>query len=149
MILDFNPHGSTKNEHSHFDPETDEWVSKEVPVRFIGFWRAPELWGHVVEWQKRARLYDRLPWPSDYIDESWGPEERERIAHYLDRGEDVAHWMGYSACRICGERLGTVDQSDGVFQWPAKFSHYLRAHSVRPPAEFIAHVLSILEPKPV
>ena len=39
------------------------------------------------------------------------------------------------------EVMGSECQTDGVFIWPEGFAHYLEAHAVRPPEEFVRHVL--------
>jgi hypothetical protein len=101
---------------------------------------------HIGYWKtSRANDPSDLPWPGDYIDETWDPAEREAVATYLDAQPDVQAWKGYSFCRLGCEHhssIGTTDKSDGIFVWPAGFSHYIRKHSVRPPQEFIDHVLS-------
>ncbi len=83
-----------------------------------------------------------LPWPGDFVDPNWDPAERAAVASYLDAQPDVQHWQGFSFCRLgCGMVPGCTDKSDGVYVWPAGFSHYLRAHNVKPPQEFIDHAL--------
>jgi hypothetical protein len=38
--------------------------------------------------------------------------------------------------------MGTSCLTDGTFIWPEGFAHYLEAHAVRPPVEFVRHVLA-------
>ena len=86
--------------------------------------------------------FKSLPWPADFIDLTWDPNERDAVAKYLDSQPDVQHWKGYSFCRLgCKDyhQMGTTDKSDGFYTWPAGFSHYVLAHNVRPPQEFIDH----------
>jgi len=45
-------------------------------------------------------------------------------------------------CRLCSKCLGARDRIDGTYVWPEGFEHYLREHGVRPPEEFVRHVLS-------
>lgn len=86
---------------------------------------------------------DTLPHPGDFVDASWDPEEREAVAVYLDSHPAIQYWKGYSSCRLCGEiGLGSTDRSDGVYTWPEGFSHYITVHNVKPPQEFIDHVLT-------
>jgi hypothetical protein len=40
------------------------------------------------------------------------------------------------------ENMGLNDLTDGTFIWPEGFAHYLEKHAVRPPEEFVKHVLS-------
>lgn len=80
-----------------------------------------------------------LPYPKSdmfYVPQ----EELEKIATYLDNGEEVAHYLGCSSYRICGKRLGFAD---GIYVWPEKLSHYLIQHRVKLPDDFIKHVSSI------
>jgi hypothetical protein len=37
----------------------------------------------------------------------------------------------------CGERLGCCDLSDGEWVWPQRFEHYVEAHEVCLPDEFV------------
>ena len=104
---------------------------KDLPgLRFIGFWRSS---------------YDPLlPDPSLYVDPSWDPAERAKVVAHLRSAPVVEHWMGSSTCCICNLRpLGSTDQCDGVYLWPSGFPHYVENHHVRPPKEFVAHVLGL------
>lgn len=65
----------------------------------------------------------------------------EMTANYLDNGEKINHYLGFSCCRICGERLGTSDCSDGTYVWPEKLSHYLIKHKVSLPLNFVNHII--------
>ena len=42
------------------------------------------------------------------------------------------------------EVMGSHDMTDGTFIWPEGFAHYLEVHAVRPPAEFVNHVLKLV-----
>lgn len=79
-----------------------------------------------------------LPDPRDFVNPAWAASERAAVVDYLKRAPRVASWLGWSDCRFCGNNNGTTCLSDGVFVWPAGFAHYLVAHDVRPPAEFVA-----------
>jgi hypothetical protein len=91
----------------------------------IGYWASPEQPG----WPDPARL----------VDESWDSDERESVACYLRWGLLYRGWCGPSRCRLCGERNGSVDLTDGVYVWPEGLFHYVAAHSVRLPREFVDH----------
>jgi len=82
-----------------------------------------------------------LPDPKKYVDLSWDPAERNLVAQYLQKGKVVAAYRGFAPCRMCGVRNGSQCLSDGVYVWPSGFPHYLLEHGVRPPAEFVNHVL--------
>lgn len=84
-----------------------------------------------------------LPHPSDFIDGSWDWREKEMIARWCDCQPDVQEWRGSSDCRLCDKINGYTDKSDGIYVFPAGFSHYIKEHKVKPPQEFIDHVLNI------
>lgn len=76
-------------------------------------------------------------WPQELVGEKH--TDTAEICSYLSKGVKVIAWMGYSGCRICGERLGSYCLSDGVYVWPQKFEHYVSEHNVHLPEEFIEH----------
>jgi hypothetical protein len=49
----------------------------------------------------------------------------------------LAQYLGYSICRLCGERTGTGESMDGEWVWPEGLAHYVEAHSVRLPEEMV------------
>jgi hypothetical protein len=63
----------------------------------------------------------------------------------LKNGKPIEHWRGYSACRLCGDTLGTKDMSDGEYVWPEKFEHYVIDHFLVPPHYFVQKVLNETE----
>jgi len=79
--------------------------------------------------------------PRTLVDANWHPLEKQLVLAHLKRGKVHQAWMGFSNCRFCGCENGTRDMSDGVYVWPEGFAHYLLVHHVRPPQEFVAHVL--------
>ncbi len=36
--------------------------------------------------------------------------------------------------------MGSMCLTDGTYGWPQGFAHYVEAHGVRPPEEFVRHV---------
>lgn len=96
-------------------------------LRFIGFWRSDTEY--------------TLPDAANYVDEAWDPVERARVVAHLRAAPEVEYWKGSSICRLCNlHPLGSTDQCDGTYLWPAGFAHYVEKHAVRPPEEFLAHV---------
>jgi len=83
-------------------------------------------------------------WPdvNQFVDDSISEEIRYEISEYLSRGLITRAYMGYSPCRICGENNGNLEFTDGVYTWPEGLAHYVRAHNVRLPTEFLQHVES-------
>lgn len=94
---------------------------------FIGFWR--------------SQHQPDLPDPRDFVDEDWDSVEREKVASYFDGGVVAASYRGPSPCRICKRHNGSEDLTDGVFVWPSGFAHYIKEHSVRPPAAVVERAL--------
>ena len=93
-----------------------------------------------------------LPHPTDLVDGTWDAGERDMVVSYLERGHVVAVSMGSSVCRICGERVGSTELTDGTFIWPEGLPHDLVEHGVRLPDEFIEQFrrrLAELEVSPV
>lgn len=109
----------------------------ETTLRFVGFWASSS--------DPDADAYAQrsifLPWPEDFVDETWDAAERAKVVKFLKAAPFVEHWMGWSSCRLCGDmHNGTRDQGDGAFVWPEGFAHYVEVHGVRPPEEFVEHV---------
>jgi hypothetical protein len=130
-----------------------------IETKYVGFWQpnngpslvstvdiltkqgvAAALLAHA---QKLLPNEAKYPNVRDMIDPSWRGEERDAvIAYLLRRGYVRMAYLGWSTCRICGCENGTKDMTDGVYVWPEGFAHYLIAHEVKPPVEFIQHVMS-------
>jgi hypothetical protein len=127
----------------HPDPDYTRPPEKVAGMKFIGYWTP----------QARHRRDDppvllTLPDPRDYVDPKWSPRERKVVLEHLSKGTHWEGWMGPSWCRFGCEdvrsELGCEDLTDGVYVWPKGFAHYILAHYVRPPQEFVAHVLGRL-----
>lgn len=103
-----------------------------VPVRGVGFWGK----------KRNYAGYETYVIPAEAIDPSWNPEERGLVVTYLSQGSTRTRWRGYTACGICGIRNGSTDLTDGEWVWPQGYVHYLVSHEVKPPKEFVEHVLA-------
>jgi hypothetical protein len=53
----------------------------------------------------------------------------------------VVAYRGWSMCRLCGVPNGHEEFELDGHRWPSGFLHYVEAHNVRPPDDFIAAVL--------
>jgi hypothetical protein len=60
------------------------------------------------------------------------------VAAYLRSGTVYAVAGGWSVCRLCGAANGNAERTDGRFLWPEGLAHYVEAHAVRLPDEFVA-----------
>lgn len=93
----------------------------------------------------RSEREPDLPDPADLVDVSWGDDERFVVVQYLAAGTIVRTFMGYSPCRLCGERNGSSEYTDGRYVWPEGLVHYLDVHHVRLPAEVVEHIVDRFE----
>jgi hypothetical protein len=88
----------------------------------IGFWPA-----------------DRVTWPAD---PAWTGAERDIVVAHLLAPKFYVRYRGISRCRVCGCANGSDDYGDGTYTWPSGLAHYLIEHHLRPPDEFIRHILA-------
>ena len=99
-------------------------------MKLIGYWRNPE--------DPETSEY---PDPANLVDPSWDEEERFRVVSYLKQGRMICGARGLSWCRFqCGcpdLDMGSRELSDGEWVWPEGLAHYVEAHLVRLPDEFI------------
>jgi hypothetical protein len=90
--------------------------------------------------------------PQSFVDPAWDPGERVRVAAYLRTGGRLDQERGYSWCRFrCGiddRDMGSRTLTDGTWYWPEGYAHYLEAHGVKPPEEFLAHVRRRMREEP-
>ncbi|GAB3851804.1 hypothetical protein GCM10028801_01890 [Nocardioides maradonensis] len=86
-----------------------------------------------------------LPSPAALVDESWDEQERELVADHLARGFVARAYLGNAICRICGEKVGSLELTDGTYLWPEGLVHYVTVHHVRLPASFVDHVHSFMD----
>ncbi len=111
-----------------------------MTLRGIGYWVDLEE-----PWLQRfaASFVRPLPDPRRLVQPGWERERRASIVSYLRSGHELHHFMGYSYCRFdCGvdeSEMGDKDLTDGVWVWPEGLPHYLEAHDVCVPDEFVAH----------
>lgn len=86
-----------------------------------------------------------LPAPQELVGDL-PAADRATLASYLKKGAVLETWRGYSWCRFrCGipsNQMGNRDLTDGSCAWPEGLHHYVTAHSLLLPDEFIQHALS-------
>jgi hypothetical protein len=101
-------------------------------LRLIGYWY-------------EAGSHEDLCNPVDVVG-YLAPEVRSHLAAYLDGGERCNGTLGYSYCRFfCGipdDAMGDAERTDGTWIWPSGLAHYVRAHGILLPEEFIEHALA-------
>lgn len=83
--------------------------------------------------------------PLKCVDATWVGPERDAVIAHLRAGRVVERYLGDSWCRFkcgaSGEVMGCADLTDDTYVWPEGYVHYLEEHHLKPPQEFIAHVL--------
>lgn len=129
----------------------------ESGMKKVGFWLDPTLLPPRMTTNKgklpilttlfvgilAVAVQESMATPSDSRDTAWSYDQRHLVIRYLKAGRVHKVWMGDSWCR-CGckhAQMGNKDLTDGVYLWPEGYAHYLEVHDVRPPDEFIHHVL--------
>lgn len=74
------------------------------------------------------------------------PEVREALASYLNGGLKLIQYRGYSwclfDCAVDYSKMGSWDLTDGIWVWPQGLAHYVEAHQLILPDEFVSHALS-------
>lgn len=63
-----------------------------------------------------------------------------KVLDYLQNGKVYRRWRGFSTCRVCKKRNGSVCLTDGTYQWPEGYAHYVLEHNVVPSDDFLAHI---------
>ena len=96
-----------------------------MKLRLIGYWEGP----HAEGW----------PTAQNFVDPAQDRGDVRVICGYLEDGAVARKYRGLSKCRFCGEFVGSLERTDGVYIWPDGLAHYVREHSVRLPDEFLAH----------
>ena len=112
--------------------------TESISLRRIGYWC------HVGSGRVHFAAYDALPDPRVLVEPSWDPNLRNNVLGYLRQGWIRSLSPGYSYCRFeCGipdSRMGSRTFTDGVWVWPEGLSHYIEAHAVGLPFEFLDHL---------
>jgi hypothetical protein len=125
------------------------------PYKFLGYWHSVKVmgdkFGMVVSTCHGFDRYEEkfgpgaLPLPNEWVDTSWDAAERERVVVYLKNAQTHESWRGNSFCRFEGCETtylaGHRDLTDGTYVWPEAFHHYVDVHGVKPPQEFVDHVM--------
>jgi hypothetical protein len=123
--------GYIRDLHAGASQEVTFLSPQQVTRRLIGYWKAVGLDPESERW----------PDPSWFVDTHWDEQERRAVSMYLKRGEGFTAFGGPSWCRFCDSDVGSIEVTDGVFDWPEGLVHYVDEHGVRLPAEFVRHIL--------
>jgi hypothetical protein len=102
---------------------------------FLGYWKSSYSFD----------CAEHLPDPHNYVDEAWAKTaECTQVIAHLKAGRILESWRGSSWCRFgCEIQNGSHCLTDGTYAWPEGFAHYLEHHAVKPPQEFIDHIMRL------
>lgn len=111
--------------------------AKYAGLKFLGYWAWPKT--------EYTEASVGLPDPHDFVDVDWDTVQRKAVIRHLQAGQVFESWRGSSWCRFrCGAgKMGSTCLTDGKYVWPQGFAHYVTEHHVRPPQEFVDHVLGV------
>lgn len=113
------------------------------PVRAVGYWC--QLGAATTDPGFRAPSTSVLPDPRRLVCPGPYPVSREAVVRYLRAGSVYVQWRGLSYCRFsCGvdfSLMGSRCLTDGAWVWPEGLPHYVEAHSVLLPEEFLRWVV--------
>ncbi|GGJ42531.1 hypothetical protein [Deinococcus roseus] len=83
----------------------------------------------------------------DFIDHTWNPELRDKVADYCRNGISFisASSGEFIHCSICGIYAGEASSvySDGTFVWPQILWHHIKDHGIRIPENMLRHIESV------
>jgi len=99
----------------------------------------------VVGWWVTSLAEVDLPAPQELVGDL-SPSIRAALIKHLTSGLRLVQYRSYSWCRFCcgiaDSSTGSCDLTDGAWVWPEGLAHYIEAHGVVLPQDFINHVLS-------
>jgi len=101
-------------------------------LQAIGFWRIGQPGDAAKRWRADPKIIVAIRGAQ--------PPDPALLA-YLRGGHPLSSYRMYSSCRFkCGVRdsvLGDTDLIDGIWVWPEGLVHYVEAHGVALPEEFV------------
>ena len=106
--------------------------AKKWQEKWFGFWADEE--------RVRSQPFS---W-EDHIDESWHPEDRDKLIDYL-RNAPIALVAQQKAkkCPLCGDPIfGSCYRSDGDWLWTDPVAHYVGKHRCILPDRLVEHIRS-------
>uniref|UniRef100_A0AAV1TZK6 Uncharacterized protein n=1 Tax=Peronospora matthiolae TaxID=2874970 RepID=A0AAV1TZK6_9STRA len=116
-------------------------------MREVGFWCSEQAVS------SNKALSANRPNPLQLIDDIWftqsDPVVLQKIEGYLTRAFVESHEFAYSFCRFSScslaleqpQVMGACTMTDGSYCWPEGYWHYIYHHHVKPPQEFLDHLL--------
>jgi len=125
-----------------------DWINSYPPIDYEGMY------------EKYIEEYSMYPDPHDFIDVNFWETLDERFSGFKPSWDDDVFtkadvieylsgshliscngFMGWSDCRICSKHNGSHEWTDLVYIFPEGLVHYVEAHDVRLPDDFLIHIL--------
>lgn len=120
--------GKMRSECSDGEPRTESARDPRHRLLLLGYWSNPD---------QEPQWSCGRPDPRDVSGE-WSGVDRDAVVARLRNGNVLRIFLGVSACRLCGQTLGSRELTDGVWAWPEGLDHYVEAHATRLPEAFVA-----------
>lgn len=114
-------------------------VSKNSELR-EGFWFPDK---RDVKYYEKGDDILSLPFAEDHVHMKAFPKKKaflEALAK-VEKKAKVAHYKGWSTCRICKQPNGSKEYSFKHMTWPSGYRHYIEDHGVWPSPEFRLTIL--------
>jgi hypothetical protein len=98
------------------------------------------------QWMESLADDDLFP-PQEFTGD-WPVELRRHIADYLDGGVEFEAYRCMAYCYLCDFQQPDRELSDGTWIWPEILGHYVRAHGIALPWQFLRLALAGARPIP-
>lgn len=89
-------------------------------------------------------LFKNLPFPQENTISITDKKDFLTKLHNVEKKASFFSYMGFSRCRICGQRNGTKTFYSNTFAWPDGYSHYIEEHNIQPSAAFVLHIRGLI-----
>jgi len=108
-------------------------MKKKKPIRIEGYWWNEDNPGYIFP-DARNKVWKG--W-ADFLDGLIVLQNSEEM-------EEPVHSKGWSTCRLCCVKVGSVtysfEDANYEWQWPEGLEHYVREHKVKPSKDFRAFI---------
>ena len=108
--------------------------TKKKTLKLIGYWKEKTFRNEVSKYPDPNLIAFQCV--------NWEDDDKNRVCQYLKDGNTLFRYRGFSLCRICEQFNGSTELTDGVWVWPQGLAHYVEAHDILLPEDFIDHVYS-------
>ena len=88
-------------------------------------------------WYSKYGGNDHFPKPIPHFEDWTGREDFLAKLSVVEEFAKPICFRGYSYCRMCKQRNGSVSFELNEWEWPEGFRHYLEDHNIKPTDEFV------------